>query len=168
MSYKEKLAKVTTFIFDIDGVLTNGDVHVLKGGTSRTFNSRDGFAIQFAKRQGFKVFVISGGSSHHVKTRLLRSGVTEVVMTALNKLDEYNGLKIRHQFKDEEALYMGDDIPDYNAMKSAGIAACPADAATEIKEISDYVSPFNGGRHCVRDIIEQTLRVQDKWFKPEA
>jgi 3-deoxy-D-manno-octulosonate 8-phosphate phosphatase (KDO 8-P phosphatase) len=167
-SYKERLNKITTFIFDIDGVLTNGDIVVLKGEMARILNSRDGYALQYASKMGYRILVITGGSSEEVKNRLLEVGVTEVCLCSSNKLATYEELKAKYDFLDEEVVYMGDDIPDYQVMKVVGLASCPQDAAVEIKKISQYQSPFNGGRHCVRDIIEQTLRVQRKWFTEKA
>jgi len=167
-SYKEGLNHITTFIFDVDGVLTNGDIALYKGEIVRTINSRDGYAIQYAVKMGFDVFIITGGNSEGVKTRLLGVGAKEVVLNARNKVDEYQKLKSQYHFSDEQVVYMGDDIPDYQVMKLVGVATCPQDAAVEIKNISVYQSPFFGGRHCVRDIIEQTLRVQGKWFTEKA
>ncbi len=168
ISYKEKLNKVTTFMFDVDGVLTNGDVMLLHNDVVRTLNSRDAYALQYAVKMGFNVLIVTGGNSQDVKDRLLALGVQEVHLSSFNKLNVYNEIKARLGLVDEEILYMGDDIPDYQVMQHAGVAACPQDAAVEIKHISDYQSPFNGGRHCVRDIIEQTLRVQEKWFSETA
>jgi 3-deoxy-D-manno-octulosonate 8-phosphate phosphatase (KDO 8-P phosphatase) len=168
ISYKEKLNKVTTFMFDVDGVLTNGDVMLLHNDVVRTLNSRDAYALQYAVKMGFNVLIVTGGNSQDVKDRLFALGVQEVHLSSFNKLNVYNEIKERLGLVDEEILYMGDDIPDYQVMQHAGVAACPQDAAVEIKHISDYQSPFNGGRHCVRDIIEQTLRVQEKWFSESA
>jgi 3-deoxy-D-manno-octulosonate 8-phosphate phosphatase (KDO 8-P phosphatase) len=164
MSYKTKLKNIDTFIFDVDGVLTDGSVYLINDEVGRVLNSRDGYAMQYASKMSYKIFIITGGNSKSVKKRLLGLGVTEVILKAKNKIDVYNSLKTKYDFKDESVLYMGDDIPDYNVMKQVGVATCPQDAAVEIKEISDYQSPYNGGRHCVRDVIEQTLRVQGKWF----
>lgn len=168
ISYKERLKAVTTFLFDIDGVLTNGEIIVLKGEMARTLNSRDGYAIQYAVKMGYRILVITGGSSIEVRNRLLEIGVHEVHLSSFNKLNVYNELKQKYQFTDEQALYMGDDIPDYEVMQQVGVATCPQDACIEIKQISHYQSPFDGGRHCVRDVIEQTLRVQHKWFSDQA
>ena len=168
ISYKEKLKNVTTLIFDIDGVLTNGDIIIFNGEMARTLNSRDGYAIQYAVKMGFRILVITGGSSVDVKNRLLELGVHEVHLSSFNKLKVYQTLKQKYEFTDEQALYMGDDIPDYEVMQQVGVASCPQDAAIEIKHISHYQSPFNGGKHCVRDVIEQTLRVQNKWFSDQA
>jgi 3-deoxy-D-manno-octulosonate 8-phosphate phosphatase (KDO 8-P phosphatase) len=164
MSYKSKINNIDTFIFDVDGVLTDGSVYLLNDEVGRVLNSRDGYALQYAAKLSYNIFVITGGNSESVKKRLLGLGVTEVILKAKNKIDVYELLKKKYSFKDENVLYMGDDIPDYNVMKQVGVATCPQDAAVEIKAISDYQSPYNGGRHCVRDVIEQTLRVQGKWF----
>ncbi len=160
--------KISTFMFDVDGVLTNGDVLLMQDQIIRTLNSRDAYAIQYAVKMGFKIIIVTGGNSLDVKDRLLELGVHEVHLSSFNKLSVYNSIKNEHKLVDEEILYMGDDIPDYQVMSEVGLATCPQDAAVEIKNISHYQSPFNGGRHCVRDVIEQTLRVQNKWFTPEA
>ncbi len=168
MTYKERLNHITTFIFDIDGVLTNGDVTILKDDFIRTLNSRDGYAMQLAVKMGFTIFIISGGSSEYVKAHLLKLGVKEVFLKSSDKLSVYESLLEKYHLTNEEILYMGDDIPDYKVMKRVGCATCPQDAAVEIKAISHYQSPFYGGRFAVRDIVEQTLKVQGKWFTPEA
>jgi 3-deoxy-D-manno-octulosonate 8-phosphate phosphatase (KDO 8-P phosphatase) len=167
-SYKEKLPAITTFIFDVDGVLTNGDVILMGGEVVRILNSRDGYALQHANKKGYRILVITGGSSEEVKTRLLGLGVTEVYLRSKNKLNVYRALKEKYGFEDEEVLYMGDDIPDYPVLERVGVSTCPQDAAVEIKGVCDYQSPYNGGRHCVRDVIEQTLRVQGKWFDEDG
>lgn len=167
-SYKELLNKITAFIFDVDGVLTNGDIHLYNGDYIRSMNTRDSYAIQYAIKKGYKIYIITGGSSQEVRNTLIGLGVQEVHLRASNKLEVYTELINRNNITDEEVLYMGDDIPDYEVMAKVGVAACPQDAAIEIKRISDYQSPFNGGRHCVRDVIEQTLRVQNNWFTEDA
>ena len=168
ISYKEKLNKISTFLFDVDGVLTNGDVLLLHNEVVRTLNAKDGYALQYAVKMGFKVIIITGGNSQDVKDRLLGLGVHEVHLSSYNKLNVYNEIKERLGLVDEEVLYMGDDIPDYQVMKKVGVATCPQDAAVEIKDISHYQSPHNGGKQCVREIIEQTMRVQGKWFSESA
>ncbi|MBL4862727.1 MAG: HAD hydrolase family protein [Crocinitomicaceae bacterium] len=167
-SYKEKLKNVSTFIFDIDGVFTNGDITLYEDQVVRTLNSRDCYALQYATKLGYRALIITGGESEPVRKRLLGLGAKEVCMGAKNKLHVYDTLKSKYEFNDEEVIYLGDDIPDFHVMRTVGVAACPQDATPEIKSISDYQSPFNGGRHCVRDIIEQTLRVQGKWFSQDA
>lgn len=167
-SYKEKLPNINTFIFDVDGVMTNGDVLLFRDEYVRILSSRDGYALQYANKMGYRILVITGGKSERLRERLLNLGVTEVRLGSSNKVTVYEELKEKYKFTDDSVLYMGDDIPDYEVMKRVGVSACPQDAAVEIKHISDYQSPFLGGKHCVRDVIEQTLRVQDKWFKEEA
>ena len=134
----------------------------------RVFNSRDGYALQYASKLGYKIFVITGGSNPSVRDRLLDLGVTDVRLRSSNKVDVYHELKKQYNFTDDEVLYMGDDIPDYRVMELVGVSTCPQDAAVEIKALADYQSPYDGGKHCVRDVIEQTLRVQGKWFSEEA
>ncbi|MDG1147836.1 MAG: HAD hydrolase family protein [Crocinitomicaceae bacterium] len=168
ISFKERLNDITTFIFDVDGVLTDGSVSLFKGEVVRTLNSRDGYALQYAAKMGYSIFIISGGSSTEVENRLLKLGATEVFMGSINKVEIYNKLKSKYNINDVNVAYMGDDIPDYNVMKMVRLSACPQDAAVEIKHISHYQSPFMGGRHCVRDLVEQVLRVQGKWFSEKA
>lgn len=167
-SYKEILPQIKVFIFDIDGVLTDGSVFIGETHIHRILNSRDGYALQYAAKQDFLTFIISGGTSEPVKKRLLDLGVTEVLMSSKDKITSYNTLKEKYNFTDEDVLYMGDDIPDYPVMEKVALPCCPQDAAVEIKAISRYQSPYFGGRHCVRDVIEQTLRVQGKWFNKNA
>jgi 3-deoxy-D-manno-octulosonate 8-phosphate phosphatase (KDO 8-P phosphatase) len=168
ISYKERLNHITTFLFDVDGVFTNGQITLFRNEIVRTLNSRDGYALQYAAKMGYKIIIVTGGNSEEVKATLLALGAAEVHLSSHNKLDVYTAIKEKHRLQDNEILYMGDDIPDYQVMQKAGVAACPQDAAVEIKAISHYQSPFNGGEHCVRDVIEQTLRVQNKWFSQEA
>ncbi|MDR0802465.1 HAD hydrolase family protein [Fluviicola sp.] len=167
-SYKERLNNISTFIFDIDGVLTDGTVFPYQGDLLRGLNSKDGYAIQYAVKKGYKVFIITGGNSEPIKNSLLHLGVSEVHLRSSDKVAVYKQLKENHRFQDEEVLYMGDDLPDYQVMRVAGMAACPQDAVIEIKHISHYQSPYSGGKGCARDVIEQTLRVQDNWFHREA
>lgn len=162
---EQKLRTVKTFVLDIDGVLTDGTVTLFPGKEQvRSVHVKDGFAMRYAQEKGFKIVLISKGTSDTVIDGLSRLGVEEIFLRIddkLAKLDEYvNSRSIRL----EEVLYMGDDIPDYYAMKQCGVKACPKDAAAEIVSISDYVSDKKGGKGCVRDIIEQTLKIQNKWF----
>jgi len=168
ISYKEKLHQITTFIFDVDGVLTDGQILLMEEDFVRSLNSRDAYAMQYAVKEGFRILIITGGSSPLVENRLLGLGVQEVCLKSSNKLKVYNDLKEKYGFVDHQVLYMGDDIPDFEVLKTVGVSTCPQDAAVEIKAICNYQSPYNGGRHCVRDVIEQTLRVQGKWFSDKA
>lgn len=163
-SYKEKLSQISTFIFDVDGVFTDGKVYMVNNQMARAFNSRDAYAVQYASKIGYTVLVITGGSSVEIKDRLLELGVTEVCLLSANKKEVYQMLKEKYQFTDDQTLYMGDDIPDLQVLEQVGVSACPQDAAHEVKAIVDYQSPYNGGNFCVRDVIEQTLRVQEKWM----
>ena len=167
ISYKEKMNHVNTFIFDVDGVLTDGSVFLFEREYVRVLNSRDGYALQHAVKMGYRIFVITGGSSTRLEERLKGLGVTEVRLHSSDKLKVYRELQEKYGFEDREVLYMGDDIPDYEVLQTAGVSTCPMDADAEILKIADYQSPYSGGRHCVRDVIEQTLRVQGNWFKEE-
>ena len=167
-SYKEKLKDINCFIFDVDGVLTNGDVLVYKGEFIRSLNSKDAYAIQYASKIGYQIFIITGGYSEDLIAKLLSLGIKEVHSKISNKLKLYTDLKKKYSFKDQNTVYIGDDIPDFQIMKSVGIATCPSDAVAEIKAISHYHSPFQGGKGCVRDIIEQVLKVQNNWLREEA
>ncbi len=164
MNMPDMFKKITTFIFDIDGVLTDGTVLVLENGLqARRMNIRDGYALQLAVKKGYRLLVVSGANDSPVTDRLNKLGINEVHMTVLNKrtfVEEYlttNNLGV------DEVLYMGDDIPDQAVMSVVGLPACPADAAAEIRIISKYISPFAGGNGCVRDVIEQVLKSHDDW-----
>ena len=163
-SYKEYLKNITTFIFDVDGVLTDGTVTVTTSGEMlRKMNIKDGFAIKTAIDKGFNVCVISGGSNEGVRKRLQGLGVIDIYLGAHNKAEQLNEYLVKHNIKTENVLYMGDDIPDVPVMKLVGLPCCPQDAVPEIKTISKYISHKNGGKGAVRDVIEQVLKVQDKW-----
>ena len=156
--------KITTFVFDVDGVLTDGTVLVLPGGVqARQMHIKDGFALQMAIKNGFKVVIISGGTSDPVVDRLKKLGIEEVFMSVSDKKKFLDSYLKKQNLKWDELLYMADDLPDLEAMKFCGVSACPADAVTEIKDIAHYISPINGGFGCVRDIIEKVLKVQSKW-----
>ena len=164
MNYKTKLKYINTFIFDVDGVLTDGTVTLFGNGEQvRKMSSRDGYSLQYAKKKGYKIAIISGGSSKGVKQRFDYLGITDVYLSSSNKLEAFNDLVKKYDLNTEHILDMGDDLPDWEVMKKVGLPTCPQDAATEIREIAKYVSPFIGGSGCVRDVIEQTLRVQGKW-----
>lgn len=165
MEYPQILSKINTFIFDVDGVLTNGQVILQKGGEQvRIMNIKDGFALQLAAKSGYRVIVISGGKSEEVRTRFKGLGIHDVYLGASDKLEVFEEVKITYNLKEEEIAYMGDDIPDYPVMVNMGLPACPADAAQEIIAISKYVSPFKGGEGCGRDLIEKVMKAQQKWF----
>ena len=163
-NYKILLNQINAFIFDIDGVLTDGNVLLDNGKYLRTFNAKDSYALQYAAKMGYKIFFISGGSSIEMKQTLENLGVTMVYLESKSKLLVFNKLKIEFNISEENVLYMGDDIPDIPLLSMVGIAACPKDASIDVTRICSYVSPKEGGKGCVRDVIEQTLRVQEKWL----
>lgn len=167
-SYKEKLAAITTFIFDIDGVFTDGKVYLFPEHWIRSFSSKDVYAVHYASKLNFQQFAITGGESEVVKHHLLEMGLNEVLLRSSDKLKVYEELKQRMRFNDEQVLYVGNDIPDIPVLKRVGVSACPQDASSDVKTIVDYHSPYKGGEGCIRDIIEQTLRVQNKWMLPSA
>jgi 3-deoxy-D-manno-octulosonate 8-phosphate phosphatase (KDO 8-P phosphatase) len=168
MNYKEKLKDITTFILDVDGVLTDGKVYLLKEEVVRALNSKDGYALQYASKNNYDIFIITGGYSEDLKKRLIDLGIKDVFLRSSKKIDVYNGIKEKYSIEDKQVLYMGDDIPDIPVLKIAGVSCCPQDAAIDVKEIVDYHSPLDGGKGCVREIIEQTLRVQGTWLNDKA
>lgn len=163
-SYKEILPQIDTLIFDVDGVLTNGIVTVFPDGQLvRQMNIKDGYALRAAVKSGFRVCIISGGKNEGVRTRLANLGITDIYLGAHNKIEQFNELVEKYNLNPENIMYMGDDIPDLPVMKLVGMPCCPNDAAREIQQTSKYISDKTGGNGCVRDIIEQVLRVQQKW-----
>jgi 3-deoxy-D-manno-octulosonate 8-phosphate phosphatase (KDO 8-P phosphatase) len=164
MSLLELFKDITTLVFDVDGVLTDGSLLVLPNGVmARKMNVKDGYALQLAIKNGYRIVVISGGNSEEVMDRLHKLGVTDVFMKVTDKakvLTEYvknNGLKW------SELLFMGDDIPDREVMKMVRVACCPNDAVQEIKDISAYISHLNGGFGCGRDVIEKVMKMRGNW-----
>lgn len=167
INYKEKLHEIKAFVFDFDGVMTDGSVWTYADReTVRCGNIKDGFAIQYAVKKGYIVALISGATSLSIDNRMASLGVTQCYTGCANKMERYRRFLSDNGLTESQVVCMGDDIPDYELMTHCAVAACPADAATEIKEISDYISIYGGGQGCVRDIIEQVLRLQGKWFDP--
>lgn len=165
ISYKQKLKHITTFIFDVDGVLTDGKLILTPDGEMvRTMHTKDGYAMQLAIKKGFRIAIITGGRDKMVEQRLRYLGVTDVYLGARNKIEAYEDLLYSYNLKAEEIIYMGDDVPDLEVMGLVGLACCPNDAVPDVRSISEYISPVNGGEGCVRDIIEQTMKVQGKWY----
>ncbi|WP_109300130.1 HAD family hydrolase [Aquimarina sp. AU474] len=164
-SYKEYLQHITTFIFDVDGVLTDGTVLIhTDGELLRTMNIKDGYALKTAVQQGFNVCIISGGKNEGVRKRLSGLGIKDIYLGAHQKVKQLNEYMDIYDIKIENVLYMGDDIPDLPVMEMVGLPTCPQDAVAEVKEVSKYVSFKKGGKGCVRDVIEQVLKVQGKWI----
>lgn len=163
-SYKEILNDIDTFIFDVDGVLTDSSVHVSQSGEMlRIMNIRDGFAMKAAIESGYNVCIISGGNNEGVRIRLRNLGITDIHLASPNKVETFKEYIELYNIQPKKVLYMGDDIPDYHVMKLVGMPTCPQDAVAEIKAISKYISHKNGGKGAVREVIEQVMKVQGKW-----
>ena len=155
---------IQLFVLDIDGVLTDGNLLVLNDGQmARSMNIKDGYALQLAIKKGYSILVISGGKDDAVKSRLEKLGVKEVFMNVMNKKELLLKYVTDNSLNWPQVLYMGDDIPDMLPMQMVGLACCPADAVAEIKAISHYISPVDGGRGCVRDIIEKVMKLNNHW-----
>jgi len=166
---KSLFKKIRAFAFDVDGVFTDGQVFLLPGAQFiRAVNIKDGYAVQHCIKMGYSVGIISGGKSDEVIERFRKLGVEDIYMGSANKLESFENFRVKHGHKYEETLYMGDDLPDYEIMERVGLPACPKDAATEIKQIAKYISDKGGGQGCVRDVIEQVLRVHDNWLGKES
>jgi 3-deoxy-D-manno-octulosonate 8-phosphate phosphatase (KDO 8-P phosphatase) len=164
--YLKLLPNISTLIFDVDGVLTDGMVTIMPNGEQlRSLSSKDGFAIQLAIRKGLRICIITGGNSDAVKQALKRLGIEDVYLKVANKIDCYDDIKVMYDLEDSEIIYMGDDLPDYEVMKTVGLPACPQNAAREILDISKYISDFDGGKGCARDIIEKVLRSKGLWME---
>lgn len=159
------LSKIKAIVFDVDGVLSMQTVSMdAEGQPMRTVNIKDGYAIQLACKSDLLVAIITGGRSDAVRLRYNGLGVKEIFMGSAMKIKTYEDLKAKYSLADEEIMYMGDDVPDYEVMRMCGCPCCPKDACSDIKDISLYISGYNGGCGCARDIIEQVLRVQGKWL----
>lgn len=165
----EKLKDIKAFMLDVDGVLTDGMVLTLPTGDQvRRMNIKDGYALQHAVKKGYPICIISGGTSESVRLRLEGLGIQEVRLACKNKIEVFEELKNKYQLQDHEILYMGDDIPDYKIMQKVGFAACPANAADEIKSVSHLICKENGGEGCVRAMIEKVLKLDGNWFDEDS
>jgi 3-deoxy-D-manno-octulosonate 8-phosphate phosphatase (KDO 8-P phosphatase) len=168
-NYKERLLKVNTFIFDYDGVLTDGTVILMSNGEAlRTANVKDGYALQLAMKKGYRIAIISGAYSESVKKRFETLKVSDVFLGVDKKIHVFEEYLSKHSIGPDEVLFMGDDIPDYEIMRKVGVPTCPSDAAEEIKALAVYISHHSGGQGCVRDVIEQVMKVQGKWMNEDA
>lgn len=164
VSFKNKLQSVKAFFFDIDGVLTNGNILIMPDGDLlRTMNIKDGYAMKLAVEKGYHVVIISGGFSEGSRIRLKRLGIEDIFLSVSDKKSVFLDVIKKYKLKKEEVLYMGDDMPDLEVMRLAGVSTCPADAVHQIKSISNYMSEKKGGKGCVRDVIEQVLSLHGKW-----
>ena len=168
MNFKEKLIKIKNFVFDIDGVFTDGSIIVdNEGNELRVFNTRDGIAVKLALDNGYNICVISGGKNVGVRKRLSRLGVKDIFLGAENKVEIFTNYLNKNNLNLNETMFMGDDIPDIQILKMVGLSCCPNDAAKEVRELVDYISIKKGGEGCVRDIIEQILTIQKNWIENE-
>ena len=169
INFKENLAKIKAFVFDIDGVLSLQTINLNDSGTpNRTVNLRDGYALRYASKRGYRVGIISGGDAMDYKKRLEFLGIDDVYLKSEIKLVCLKDFMEKHNLDSSEVLFMGDDIPDLPVLKSVGVPVCPADADSEIKKVAIYISDKKGGEGCVRDVIEQVLRLHNKWLDSEA
>ena len=160
----DKFSKIKAFVFDVDGVLTDGSVVVTEeGNLLRNMNIKDGFALKTAVENGYIVCIISGGRSEGVVIRLNNLGVQEVHIGISNKLSVYQDFLKKYSLEKEEVAVMGDDIPDIDLFRNCGLSTCPKDAVKNVLNLCDYISPVNGGRGCVRDLLEKTMNSQGKW-----
>lgn len=165
VNYKVTLNRIKTFIFDVDGVFTDSIIHLLANGEQvRSANIKDGYAVQLAVKKGYRIVIISGGNQDAVRLRFNGLGVKDVFLGVKNKVKILEQFLEENQIDSDTCLYMGDDIPDYYVMQKVALPCCPSDAATEIKSVAKYISPFLGGKGCVRDVIEQTLKAQNNWM----
>lgn len=159
------LTKIKAIFFDVDGVLSCETItQHPNGDPMRTVNIKDGYAMQLAVKCGLHLAIITGGKTEAVRVRYEGLGLKDVILGAAVKIKTYDELKTKYNLKDEEILYMGDDIPDYEVMSVCGLPCCPADAAPEIKAVSKYISHKNGGMGCARDVVEQVLKAQGLWM----
>ena len=162
----EYFRHIRTFIFDVDGVMTDGKLQVTDAGDFlRTFHTRDGYAIRRAVEEGYNVVVITGGRGNSIERRLTGLGITQYFTGADVKLPIFQRFIEAHNINPLEVLYMGDDLNDFFVMKKAGLATCPADACPEIKDICHYISPIRGGDGCVRDVIEKVMKLRGNWLQ---
>jgi 3-deoxy-D-manno-octulosonate 8-phosphate phosphatase (KDO 8-P phosphatase) len=168
-NFKEDLVRVKAFIFDIDGVLSQQTITLNSFGMpNRTVNLRDGYALQLAVKKGYHIGIISGSSSKEYQKRLRRLGINDIYLNSRSKLNHFNTFLNKHDLNKSDVLFMGDDIPDFEVMKEAGIPVCPSDADSEIKQLASYISDKKGGAGCVRDVIEQVLRLHNNWMDSDA
>ncbi len=166
MNQLEKFSEIHTFIFDVDGVLTNNEILITEQGELlRKMNVRDGLALKYAVQQGYNLCIITGGRSEGVRKRLEGLGITEIFSGQSEKTEAFETYTRAHDLDPNGILYMGDDLPDYPVMRKVGLPTCPRNAAPEILNIAKYISPYNGGEGCVRDVIEKVLRLHNKWIE---
>lgn len=164
ISYKEYLKDITTFVFDIDGVMTPNHILVTtQGELLRPMNIKDGYAIKQAVKKGYNVCIITGGTNQGTRIRFEDLGVCDIYMGNNIKIEPLMEYIKKYNLNPENILYMGDDIPDVAPMKAVGLPTCPCDAVAQVKSLAKYISPYGGGNGCVRDVLEQVMTLQGKW-----
>lgn len=169
MSYKSKLKNIKAFVFDVDGVFTDGSVYLMPDGSMcRVMNVLDGYAVVKARKHNYPICVITGGDDPMVRNRINYLGITDYYAKIGNKLEKFEEFKTKYNLQNEEILTMGDDVPDISMMKISGISSCPENSVAEVKLMSDYISPIPGGKGAVRDVIEQVMKVQGKWLEDDT
>ena len=162
------LTKIKAVIFDVDGVLSANTVSMDSSGMPlRTLNIKDGYAIQLAVKMGIHLAIMTGGDSVAIRKRYEYLGMKDVFMKCAVKIETYERFLGEYGLHDNEVIYVGDDIPDYEIMRRVGCSCCPVDACEEIKNVSVYVSPYKGGYGCARDVLEQLLKAKGLWLSSE-
>jgi len=162
----DKFKQVKAFVFDVDGVLSDGKILVTEQGDQlRAFSIRDGYALQLAVKRGYPIAAITGGRSMGVKKRLEGLGITDVFLSVNDQYTVFQAWLAKHGLAEADVLCMGDDIPDLEIMRAVGLPTCPADAVEEVKAISSYISVRKGGDGAVRDVIEKVMKLQQTWHK---
>ena len=168
-NFKEELKKVKAFAFDVDGVLASPEVYLHPNGElMRSMNTKDGYALQHTVKRGYPIAIITGGKTDSVGDRFRGLGITDIYLGSSFKIDDFNDYLFKYNLQAEDVLYMGDDLPDYEVLKKAGVPCCPSDAVEEIKSVAHYISPYAGGKGCARDVIEQVLRLHGRWMDGES
>ncbi|MDO4225815.1 MAG: HAD hydrolase family protein [Bergeyella zoohelcum] len=169
MSYKVKLNQIKAFVFDVDGVFTDGSIYLMPDGSMcRVVNVLDGYAVVKALKNGYKIGVITGGNDPMVKQRLEYLGITDYYPKSANKIVEFEDFKTKYQLKNEEILMMGDDLPDIPIFLDTEVATCPPNAVPVVKAVCYYISTTEGGRGAVRDVIEQVMKAQNNWLDDDT
>ena len=165
-NFKEDIARIRAFVFDVDGVMTDGGITVTpEGEFLRTFYAKDGYALSLALKKGYRIAIITGGRGKALQVRFDMIGIEHVYTNCHHKLKALHELRDIWSMEPDEIMYMGDDVPDLEPMTHVGMPVCPADAAMEVIGIPRYVSQFNGGAGCVRDVVEQVMRARGDWYK---
>ncbi|ACU08974.1 3-deoxy-D-manno-octulosonate 8-phosphate phosphatase [Flavobacteriaceae bacterium 3519-10] len=169
MSYKSKLKNIKAFVFDVDGVFTDGSVYLMPDKSMcRVMNVLDGYAVVKAIKNGYDICVITGGDDPSVRNRIHYLGITNYYAKISQKLEKYEEFRLKYNLQNDEILTMGDDLPDMSIMRASGISTCPENAVPEVKAVADYISPISGGKGAVRDVIEQVMKIQGKWHEDDT